>query len=439
MNLRTNNRLTVRIGLSGLGLLLVVISVWTAAAREYIDIQAPLSKKYTIAVPLPQQLGEAAAEVSSEVVSQANFGLENSGLFHVLEPGSYDSQALEGLKPDPARLHYFARIGCHLVIASGFRAEDKQLQLEMRLYDPGSGQMLLGKRYQGPTSTARQMVNQYIEEVIFYLTGQRGGVPQGRIAFINADKNVKELHIIDLNRLKSEPLTRLRTIALSPAWDPAGQEIIFCSYRRGFPALYAVRVNSKAVRRLKANGTLHITPAWGPGGLVAATLNLDGNQEIYLLNPQGVIKERLTTSPSIDLSPSFSPDGRQLAFVSNRGGNPQIYIMSIPEGQVRRLTFTGDYNVSPAWSPKGEQIAFAGRRGGQFQIFTIPAQGGEARPLTQEGSNESPTWSPDAQFIACSSNRGGQTAIYLINVARGSMTRLTNLPGQQTQPAWSLR
>ncbi|MBW1917845.1 MAG: PD40 domain-containing protein [Deltaproteobacteria bacterium] len=439
MKRRSNYRLSLTIGLSGLVLLLLIIGVWTAAAREYIEIQAPLTKKYTIAVPQPQPLREVggAAQLGTEIVSQADFCLKNSGLFTVLEQGSYDSQALKGLTPDPARLHYFTQLGCHLVIVSGFQTEGQQLRLELRLFDPGSGQMLLGKRYRGPTNTARRMATQFIEEVIFYLTGQRGGVPRGQIAFINENKNVKELYVINLDNLKSERLTRLRTISLSPAWAPDGQEIIFCSFRRGFPALYAVRVATKAVRRLQANGTLNITPAWGPGGLVAATLNKDGNQDIYLLNSRGVIKARLTKSPSIDLSPSFAPDSRQIAFVSNRGGNPQIYIMSTQGGQPRRLTFSGAYNVSPAWSPKGDQIAYASRQGGQFQIFTIPAQGGVAKQLTHEGSNENPSWSPNGQFIACSSNRGGQTAIYLINVARGTMTRLTHLPRQQTQPAWS--
>ncbi|MDD3579775.1 MAG: DPP IV N-terminal domain-containing protein [Desulfobacca sp.] len=437
--MRITPHLMVKIGFGGLGLLLVIFSVLAAPAREYIDIRAPLSKKYTIAVPQPQPLGVpgAAPRLGSELTSQANFCLKNSGWFTVLDPGTYDAQAPGGLTPDTARLHYFTQIGCHLVITSGFQTEGQQLQLEMRLYDPGSGQMLLGKRYRGPASTARQMVTQFIEEVIFHLTGQRGGVPRGQIAFINGRKDLKELYVIDLNNNKTEQLTRLRTITLTPAWSSDGQELIFCSYRRGFPALYAVRGATKAVRQLKSNGTLNITPAWGPGNLIAATLNKDGNQEIYLLNAQGVIKERLTTSPTIDLSPSFSPDGRQIAFVSNRGGNPQIYVMSVQGGQPRRLTFSGAYNVSPAWSPKGDQIAYASRQGGQFQIFTISAQGGGAKQVTQEGNNESPTWSPDGNFIACSSTRGDQTAIYLVNVARSSMTRLTTMPGQQTQPAWS--
>ena len=67
----------------------------------------------------------------------------------------------------------------------------------------------------------------------------------------------------------------------------------------------------------------------------------------------------------------------------------------------------------------------------------ISPQGGGARQVTQEGSNESPTWSPDGSYIACSSTRGGKTAIYVVNVKTGAATKVTDMPGAQTQPAWA--
>jgi TolB protein len=262
------------------------------------------------------------------------------------------------------------------------------------------------------------------------------GVPQGRIAFISGSTDRKDIYLLDLGGAARQ-LTHLGTITLTPSWSPDGQEIFFCSYRGGFPALYAVNPGSGSVRKLISHGTLNVTPAAGPNGLVAATLNKDNDQEIYLLDRQGNIKQRLTQSPGIDISPAFSPDGSQIAFVSSRGGSPQIFIMPKGGGQARRLTFSGSYNVSPAWSPKGDLIAYASRTGSGFQIFLISPQGGSPQQLTQEGSNESPTWSPDGSFIACSSTRGGQAAIYVVNVKTGAATRVTNLAGAQTQPAWA--
>jgi TolB protein len=423
--------------LSGALTVLILTSLAGAAlaqSREYIDVKAPITKKHVIAVPTLQGSGDCGPELGTALAAQANQDLKMSGHFTVLDPAAYDSSPL-GPSPSTARLSSLAALGSNLVITGGWQQQGQQLTLDLKLIDPGSGQMLLGKRYRGGPNDGRRMMTQFVNEVVTYLTGEQG-IPQGRIAFISGSTDSKELYLMDLGGA-AKPLTRLGTLTLTPSWSPDGQEIFFCSYRGGFPALYAVNPGSGSVRKLTSHGTLNVTPAAGPGGLLAATLNKDNDQEIYLLDRQGNIKQRLTQSPGIDISPTFSPDGQQLAFVSNRGGNPQIYVMPQGGGQPRRLTYSGSYNVSPSWSPKGDLIAYAGRTGGGFQIFVISPQGGSARQITQEGSNESPTWSPDGVFIACSSTRGGKAAIYVVNVKTGAATRVTNMAGAQTQPAWA--
>jgi len=405
-----------------------------AQGREYIDVKAPLAQKYVIAVPRLMSPGDAGPELGTALATQANQDLKMSGYFTVLDPAAFDASPI-GPSPGTASLHKLSALGCNLVIAGGWQKQDQQLTLDLKLFDPGSGQMILGKRYRGGPDDGRRMVTQFVNEVVLHLTGERG-IPQGRLAFISGSTDKKDLFLLDLGGTPRQ-LTRFGTLTLTPAWSADGQEIFFCSYRGGFPALYAVNPASGQVRKLTSHGTLNVTPAAGPGGLLAATLNKDGDQEIYLLDRQGAIKKRLTQTPGIDISPTFSPDGQNIAFVSNRAGSPQIFVMPVGGGQPRRLTFSGSYNVSPAWSPKGDLIAYAGRTGRGFQIFVISPQGGGARQVTQEGSNENPTWSPDGSFIACSSTRGGKTAIYVVNVKTGAATQVTNLAGSQTQPAWA--
>ncbi len=405
-----------------------------AQGREYVDVKAPLAQKYVIAVPNLQGPGEAGPEFGTALAAQANRDLKVSGHFTVLDPAAFDASPI-GTAPSTARLSALAALGSNLVIAGAWQHEGQQLLLDLRLLEPGSGKMLLGKRYRGGKNDGPRMMSQFVNEIVLYLTGERG-LPQGRLAFVSGSTDKKEIYLMDLGG-QAKQLTRLGTLTLTPAWARDGSEIFFCSYRGGFPALYAVNPGSGSIRKLASHGTLNVTPAAGPGGLLAATLNQDKDQEIYLLDRQGNIRQRLTNSPGIDVSPTFSPDGSQIAFVSNRAGSPQIFIMSSSGGQARRLTMSGSYNVSPSWSPKGDLIAYAGRARGGFQIFVISPQGGSPRQITQEGSNESPTFSPDGAFIACSSTRDGKPAIYVVNVKTGAATRVTNLPGAQTQPAWA--
>ncbi len=406
----------------------------SAQGREYVDVKAPLARKYVIAVPALQGPAAAGNELGTALAAQAIRDLKVSGHFTVLDPAAFDASPI-GTSPSTTRLSSLAALGSNLVIAGAWQQQGGQLILDLKLLDPTSGQMLLGKRYRGGQADGPRMVSQFVNEIVLYLTGERG-LPQGRLAFVSGTTDRKEIYLLELGG-QPKQLTRLGTLTLTPAWARDGSEIFFCSYRGGFPALYAVNPASGQVRKLASHGTLNITPAAGPGGLLAATLNKDNDQELYLLDKQGNIRQRLTHSPGIDVSPSFSPDGSQLAFVSNRAGSPQIFVMAVGGGQPRRLTMSGSYNVSPCWSPKGDLIAYAGRASGGFQIFVIPAQGGSPRQLTQEGSNESPSFSPDGAYLACSSTREGKPAIYVINVKTGAATRVTNLPGAQTQPAWA--
>ncbi|MEO0070402.1 MAG: Tol-Pal system beta propeller repeat protein TolB, partial [candidate division WOR-3 bacterium] len=146
---------------------------------------------------------------------------------------------------------------------------------------------------------------------------------------------------------------------------------------------------------------------------------------------------RLTNSRGIDVSPTWSPNGRQLAFVSDRTGSPQIYIINIDGTDLRRLTFSGSYNTSPAWSPKGDLIAFVQRQpDGTNQICITNVLGDTYMRLTSQGNNEEPCWSPDGLHIAFASNRTGNWEIWTMDWNGANQRRITATNGA-TSPTWS--
>src|SRR5205814_2334939 len=86
----------------------------------------------------------------------------------------------------------------------------------------------------------------------------------------------------------------------------------------------------------------------------------DGNFEIYVMHADGSAPTRLTSSPGADVQPTWSPDGRQIAFTSHRDGNAQIYVMNADGSGQTRLTNTPGDNRDPSWSPEyGTSSAFA--------------------------------------------------------------------------------
>ena len=115
--------------------------------------------------------------------------------------------------------------------------------------------------------------------------------------------------------------------------------------------------------------------------------------------PNGGTPRRLTTTPGIDTSPSFSPDGSRIVFESDRSGSQQLYVMNADGSSQRRISFGGGGYASPVWSPRGDLIAFTRIGGGDFRIGVMSPGGGGERLLTNAWQDEGPSWAPNGQFV----------------------------------------
>ena len=114
--------------------------------------------------------------------------------------------------------------------------------------------------------------------------------------------------------------------------------------------------------------------------------------------------------------------------------------MDADGGNQRRLTNSGDahiHNSKPSWSPDGRRIAFASNREGSVKIYVMNTDGGQQRNRTRDMHGDDPSWSPDGKHIAFVSERDGNKEIYTINAdGRRNPRRLTDNPQADTDPAW---
>lgn len=179
----------------------------------------------------------------------------------------------------------------------------------------------------------------------------------------------------------------------------------------------------------------------GKNGLIAFTTNRDGDQEIYIMAPDGANPTNLTKHPANDSEASWSPDGSKLAFQSDRDGNSEIYVMQADGSSQTRLTNNAASDTSPSWSADGNSIAFVRTLAeGNSEIFSMRSDGSQQTNLTNDPAPDSdPSWSPSGSKILFSSFRAqtGNRNIYTMNTDGTNQALYVDGDGTKVRGSWA--
>jgi TolB protein len=338
----------------------------------------------------------------------------------------------------PAAKALFMQEGALAYLRGEYALEGDRYALQVELVDLETGEVILRKKFNGARDQIRRASHQYADEMVYQLFGEKG-FALSRIAYVSRRSGAKEIWVMDYDGGDPRAVTRNGSINLSPVFAGARDKLLYTSYALGTPQFFLTNPENPSPQPAFSARGMSSAPGWNRHDQELAYASTgDGNSEIYRRSlGSGKKGERLTFSWSIETSPSWSPNGQEIVFVSDRSGSPMLFVMDRDGSNTRRITYDFPYCGSPSWSPKGDRIAFSVLDdGNNFSLFTVAADGSDPIRVASGGSNESPVWSPDGRFIAFSSTRSGSAEIYVVRADGGNLRRLT-WSGGNTMPAWS--
>ncbi len=407
--------------------------------RFYIILDHPPrtpEEKFPIAVPnLQIQKGNDKDKYASKIADVLRNDLKLAGYFNVLEA----SPAETGLIAQDINFKLWTSVGAKALVKGGLSLEGKNLVVQLRLFDPVTAEMLVGKEYRVEKKDYRALAHRFMDEIMLALTGEKG-IFSTRVTAACGKVGQREIYIMDVDGENRVQVTKNGAVNVSPSWSPDGTQIVFTSYAKYFPEIFVASTDGKGKpKRVTYNNSMNITPVWAPDSSgIAVASSMSGDPEIYLIDLQGNKLAELTHQFGIDLSPTWSPDAQNIIFSSERAGNLHLFLMDRNGGNVKRLTFAGYQNDQPDWSPKGDKVVFSSREGGgAFDIRSMNVDGSMVERLTSgPGSSESPSYSPDARYIVYSGTRGYKSDLYLMLWEGSNQTQISH-SGDCVNPDWS--
>lgn len=271
-----------------------------------------------------------------------------------------------------------------------------------------------------------------------------GALPTGKIAFSSRRDGNGEIYL-----LTSEGEVNLTN---NPAEDgecdfsPEGSKIVFSSNRDDTYHIYVMNVDGSDLRRLTDRSAADLSPRWSPDGKQIA---FSRTGSLYVMDSDGANVRQVTEAESEATAPpckagsflgDWSSDSKRITFyaASLTRGLGQVCIVNVDgSGLTVVVSEPPGYHVEPAWSPDGEWIAFRDIRDDNHEIYIVRPDGTSVERLTNNPATDiEPDWSPDSQWIVFSSDRSGDFDLYIMRRDGSDLTRVTSTLGKDSDPSW---
>lgn len=221
-----------------------------------------------------------------------------------------------------------------------------------------------------------------------------------------------------------------------------GSGLVFVNDRTGSKEIWTSGFDGRGEVSVTKNRSINLSPSWSPdGSKLVFTSYVRNKPDLYEYDRRADKFYRLTERPGVNIGAVWSPLGRVVAATLSDRGNSDVYLMGEDGKGAKKLTDSFAADVSPTWAPDARKIAFVSDRGGSPNIYVMSADGGDATRLTFEDrgagkDNQAPCWSPRGDRIVFQSRVGGRWQIFTMKPDGTEIHQVTT-EGANEDPWWS--
>ena len=277
--------------------------------------------------------------------------------------------------------------------------------------------------------------------------------PNRKLLAFSVSKDSKDPNVgIEVMKLKEAEKLSITTglgTYVTPRWSPDSSRLAYAASQPGKESyVYVSDLSQSPSPRLSDISSDEVGDWSSDGNSVVFSSAKFSNPGIHDRNPDGVNQRQITCGN--DYGAKWSPDNKKLAFISDRDGNPNIYVIEkeIEDPKcsddaestlgLYQLTDTEGSEYDISWSPDGRQILFVSERDGNPEIYVMDSSGNNVVRLTRNDKvkDVQPVWSPDGKNIAFASDLDGDFDIFIMNDKGEDQKRLTNNDASDVDPSW---
>jgi TolB protein len=402
---------------------------------------------------------EAAYAAKLEAVLR--FDLAYNGMTEVIASGKQREKLAAADTPDQTLSQAdWSSLGVYYLIKGSVQGG----KLSLRLYAANSPQAkAIEFPFSGTLGQDRQQVHQLADNIHKALFNT-DGIASTRLLYTVKKQQgsawSSEVWESDYDGYNRKQLTVDSGYSITPVYVPpkagfSSGSFFFVSYKSGQPKIYYQTLSGgQSPHRLTLLKGNQLMPAIArQRDKIAFISDVTGNPDLFIQpfstekgavgKPYQIFSTHLATQGT----PTFSPDGKQLAFVSNKDGAPRIYVMEIPKAgtsikglKAALITKRNKESSAPAWSPDGTKLAYCAVTQGVRQIWIYDFLKKEERQLTQgPGNKENPSWAPNSLHLAFNSTDAGSCELYIINLNQADAVCISAGEGEKRFPSWEPR